>query len=220
MRRKKTRGSEIDPDEIFLDSVNLPQFDNQQFEGRIEQPISKNSLYVLGTVFVLVFGLFAWKAEALQIEKGSVYADRSTSNTLRQIPVYGDRGLILDRNGVTIASNDPTRTYPAGDGLAHILGYVGFPSQADLAASPYLSSDEYIGRAGAEKTLTTHCVVSPAKRLSRWMQKARWFLKISTSRHFQVHRFRFRSIRRCRTRCTTLSKVSPPIAAFRVEQGS
>ena len=27
---------EIDPDEIFMDSRNLPQFDNQQFEGRIE----------------------------------------------------------------------------------------------------------------------------------------------------------------------------------------
>ncbi len=42
-RRRQKKG-QIDPDEIFLDSVNLPQFDTQQFEGRIERPIPKGSL--------------------------------------------------------------------------------------------------------------------------------------------------------------------------------
>ena len=31
---------ELAPDEIFLDSSNLPMFDTTQFEGRIERPIS------------------------------------------------------------------------------------------------------------------------------------------------------------------------------------
>jgi hypothetical protein len=38
-KKKRNRNVEIDPDEIFIDSHNLPQFDNQQFEGRLEKPI-------------------------------------------------------------------------------------------------------------------------------------------------------------------------------------
>ena len=38
---KKVAIHDIDPDEIFLDSKNIPQFDTDQFEGRIEMPISK-----------------------------------------------------------------------------------------------------------------------------------------------------------------------------------
>ena len=32
---------DIAPDEIFLDSKNLPEFNTQQFEGRLEKPIPK-----------------------------------------------------------------------------------------------------------------------------------------------------------------------------------
>jgi hypothetical protein len=46
--RKKRIRREIDPDEIFLDSKNLPNFNTQQFEGRIEKAISKKSIISLG----------------------------------------------------------------------------------------------------------------------------------------------------------------------------
>jgi hypothetical protein len=38
----------VDPDEIFLDSKNLENFDRQQFEGRIEKAISKKTIIFLG----------------------------------------------------------------------------------------------------------------------------------------------------------------------------
>ena len=41
---KKSRISEIEPDQIFLDSKNLPNFNRQQFEGRIEKPIPKKTI--------------------------------------------------------------------------------------------------------------------------------------------------------------------------------
>jgi len=43
-------GGNIDPDEIFLDSSNLPQFDIDQFEGRLEKPISRSTFTLLGIV--------------------------------------------------------------------------------------------------------------------------------------------------------------------------
>ena len=44
---RKNRGGKntlVEPDEIFLDSKNIQNFDRQQFEGRIEKPISKSTL--------------------------------------------------------------------------------------------------------------------------------------------------------------------------------
>ena len=55
-RRSKNirRHTEIDPDEIFIDSSNLPDFDTDQFEGQIERPISKNSIRIAGIIFLCI----------------------------------------------------------------------------------------------------------------------------------------------------------------------
>ena len=58
--KKKFRQVEIDLDEIFMDSHNIPQFDTQQFEGRIETSISKKSIVVLGTFFIAILLIFCW----------------------------------------------------------------------------------------------------------------------------------------------------------------
>lgn len=59
-RRSKDvrRYTEINPEEIFLDSSNLPEFDTDQFEGQIEKPISKNSIRIAGVVFLFVAVFF------------------------------------------------------------------------------------------------------------------------------------------------------------------
>jgi len=44
---EKDRVSEIDPDEILIDAENLPAFDVNQFEGRIERPITLRAVAVL-----------------------------------------------------------------------------------------------------------------------------------------------------------------------------
>jgi penicillin-binding protein 2 len=149
--RRTSKNTEIDPDEIFLDAVNLPKFNDQQFEGRLERPIGKRALFLVGITCALVFTLFFLKAGSLQILQGPAYAARSISNTLRQIPVFGERGKILDRNGEVLASNDSSRVYAKMPGLAHILGYVGYPTDKDLKNTNDLSTKEYVGKAGAEQ---------------------------------------------------------------------
>ena len=53
--RKNKRNIFVDPDEIFLDSKNLQNFDRQQFEGRIEKPIPKITSILLVFFFFLLF---------------------------------------------------------------------------------------------------------------------------------------------------------------------
>ena len=150
--QRKKGSTEIDPDVIFLDSVNLPDFNTQQFEGRLERPISKRSVVGLGVVFALCIGAYAWKIGDLQVVNGQTFRERSSYNTLKQIPVFGERGTIVDRNGVELALNtEKGRSYLKEDGLAHVLGYVGLPTKRELASSTEFSTEEYIGKAGVEK---------------------------------------------------------------------
>lgn len=151
----KKKNIEIAPDEIFMDSHNLPQFDNQQFEGRIEQPISKLSLAVIVAFFVLVLGTYAFKAWALQIKDGDVYSTRSENNRLRHTPIFAPRGVIYDRNGVELAWNAPSddpdiasREYKPEEGLAHVVGYVQYPTK-DKAGFYY--REDFEGVDGVEK---------------------------------------------------------------------
>ena len=54
MRLWKRKVYVIDPDEIFLDSSNLPGHDASQFEGRLSRPVSNRTMIGVGAVFVLV----------------------------------------------------------------------------------------------------------------------------------------------------------------------
>ncbi|MBX4210960.1 hypothetical protein KW783_03250, partial [Candidatus Parcubacteria bacterium] len=80
---RRSRGKEINPDEIFLDSSNLPQFDVHQFEGRIEKPISKRTLFIMGGFFVLIGFLYFGKLWILQVKQGEAYEAQSEKNRLR-----------------------------------------------------------------------------------------------------------------------------------------
>ena len=46
----------LTPDEIFLDSENIPGFSRERFEGVIEKPISHAAVYSFAVLLVL-FGL-------------------------------------------------------------------------------------------------------------------------------------------------------------------
>ena len=142
-RKKKNKFSRdfISPDEIFLDSKNIPDFDRQQFEGRIEKPVERGLFLLVGFLF-LVAGLFLFaRAGYLQVVKGEAYRERSQNNHLRVFSVFAPRGLVYDRNGELLAWNVPEgRTYKDTVGLAHVLGYLG------------QSVEEMTGRAGIEKS--------------------------------------------------------------------
>ena len=144
----------VEPDEIFLDSKNLENFDRQQFEGRIEKPISKKTIFFIGFFFLLFLVIFSTRLGYLQIQKGEIYLNRSENNVLEKQIIFSDRGIIYDRNKVELAWNKkgvnmPTtiRTY-LSPGFSHILGYVSYPMQ-DKSGNFWQS--EFIGKDGLEK---------------------------------------------------------------------
>jgi penicillin-binding protein 2 len=131
---RNKRSSEIYPDEIFLDSRNLPNLDTHQFEGRFERPIGIWSMRVMMALFLLIGALFGWKAWLLQIVNGEEYLEQSENNRLRHVEFFAERGIIYDRNGKELAWNDygdseefALRKYIDLPGFAHILGYVNYP---------------------------------------------------------------------------------------------
>lgn len=149
----------IDPDEIFLDSKNLPQFNTQQFEGKIEKPIPKYSVYILGIFFLFFFLVFIWKIFSLQIIQGDYYLKKSENNTLIQRPIFAERGIIYDRNEIPLAWNQymdndfeklssPNRSYISSSGFGLLLGYVSAPA---LDSSGYYWREDFIGKDGIEK---------------------------------------------------------------------
>src|SRR3989344_8986343 len=106
--RKSRRKSihTIDPDEIFIDSKNIPDFDKNQFEGRLEKPVSKSKFIGIGVCFLALGLILVLKIAHLDIIKGEMYALRSKNNYLRAVTIFPARGVIYDRNGKELAWND------------------------------------------------------------------------------------------------------------------
>lgn len=146
---------EIEPDEIFGDALNIPGFKEEQFEGRIERPISKYVVAALSLFFLLAGGILTWRVWALQIKNGETYTQMSERNHLRQIPVFAERGVVYDRNRVELGWNTDkegrdfsARAYIPKDGLGHVLGFVSMPK---LDQSGRFWQTESIGLDGVEK---------------------------------------------------------------------
>jgi penicillin-binding protein 2 len=143
----------VDPDEIFLDSKNFQNFDRQQFEGRIEKPIPKKTILLIGGVFLFFTLIFGTRLIYLQIKNGRTYFDRSQNNVLEKTIIFTDRGIIYDRNKVPLTWNKnedgatiPTRAY-LSPGFSHVLGYVSYPTQ-DRGGNFW--QGEFIGKDGLE----------------------------------------------------------------------
>ncbi len=162
MRNRGRRGREIDPDEVMIDARNLPNYDTHQFEGRLERPISKMTLYAIAGIFAVVAGVFIFRAMNLQLVHGADYAARSENNLLRPVPIFAARGVIYDRNGVPLAWNAPAdgvasssqddfvahRQYATSTGLAHVVGYVQYPSKD---SNGFYYQHDFEGIDGAEQ---------------------------------------------------------------------
>lgn len=155
-RRKKPRENhEIFPDEILLDASNLPDFDTERFEGRLESPIKKRTLLFVFVLFVLVVVTFGGKLWMLQIESGLAYAEKSENNRLHHEVIFAERGFVTDRNGLNLIWNEPIdaeETYPKRSyinkaGFGQLLGYVSYPKK-DSAGFYY--QDYFEGKDGVE----------------------------------------------------------------------
>lgn len=153
--KKKYKGVELHPDEILLDVYNLPKFDAQQFEGRVERPIKKSTFLGLSIFLVVVALFFVGRLSILQIARADFYKEKSEQNSLDHIPIFADRGLIYDRNGIELAWNgirtesEPAiREYINNDGYASVLGYVSYPAKDTKGVFWQLRT---IGRDGVER---------------------------------------------------------------------
>jgi len=137
LRKRKYRDYDINPDEIFMDTINVSKLDTQQFEGVIEKPISAQNLVYLGIFFALILLLFIGKLFSLQIINGFNFLEKSENNILNQIPLFSKRGIIYDRNNKELAWNRESendsdflyRAYINQSGFGHILGYVNYPQK-------------------------------------------------------------------------------------------
>jgi len=153
VKRKET---ELFLDEVFLDSLNTPNFDIQQFEGRIEKPIRKKIPLILGVLFAMVGVLFTGRLYALQLQEGEHYTKLSTRNSLDRDIIFAERGIIQDRNGVELAWNEQKedvgefaqRQYTLNPGFGVLLGYGSYP-QKDKAG--FYWKTEFEGISGLEK---------------------------------------------------------------------
>ena len=115
----------------------MPEFDRHQFEGRMEKPIQSKSIWYTGIFLLAVASLFTFRLWNLQIMHGDDNVKKAENNRLRQTPVFAERGLIYDRNKTLLAWNVPNeedsnfslRKYLDLSGLAHVLGYVKYPTK-------------------------------------------------------------------------------------------
>ncbi len=147
--------AEIAPDEIFLDASNLPEFDQNKLEGRLERPISRATYFSLGIGFLAILVLILGQAGNLEIRKGTAYAAQSARNVLAPETLFATRGAVVDRNGVPLITNEsnpgsdfPTRVYNT-PGFGALLGYVSYPKK-DTSGNYY--DTDISGVAGIEKT--------------------------------------------------------------------
>ncbi len=174
-RKRRRLVEEIHPDEILIDSSNLPEFDRDQMEGRIERPFGRRSFIAAGAVVALVLILLLARAGVLQLVRGTAYAKMSEDNQLSNQVLFADRGIITDRNGTPLAYNsrttmldttDSTSTNPTeGDasstpqefatrvyadyrGLAHVVGYAQPPAKDSYGV---YFRNTFLGVDGAEK---------------------------------------------------------------------
>jgi len=158
-KKNNIKNTFVEPDEIFLDSENLQNFDRQQFEGRIEKPIKRITINLLGIFFLLIVVVFGIRLVNLQIQNGDAYKTRSENNILEKVNIFTERGIIYDRNKKELAWNKKeedkigdsseiyTRAY-LSSGFSHILGYVSYPTK-DSSGNYWQT--EFIGKDGLEK---------------------------------------------------------------------
>jgi len=155
-RRKLTK--EIEADEIFIDSSNLPEYDTDHFEGRIERPIGRTAVLLTLIAVFAVVALYTGRAFNLQFFNGAAYAKQAAENQLAEEIIFAERGVLEDRVGRPLAYNEvgtsgddfAKRTYAPLRGVAHVVGYVKAP-QKDSSGFYFRTSFEGID--GIEETL-------------------------------------------------------------------
>ncbi|MEK9183468.1 MAG: penicillin-binding transpeptidase domain-containing protein, partial [Patescibacteria group bacterium] len=153
MFKKRKTDPKIYPEEIFMDSENISEFDVHQFEGRLEKAINKKTFLYLSVALGMIAAFFLAKLFHLQILKGEQFAQRSERNSLKKEILIPLRGVIYDKNKLKLAWNGENgRVYVQLPGLSHVSGYTGLPSKEDFQENEDIFTEAIIGKSGIEKT--------------------------------------------------------------------
>lgn len=154
--RRRSKKQPVEFDEILLDASNLPSFNQGRMEGRMELPITKRNVLLVGMIFVLIMFGFFGKLFSLQVIEGAEYRKQSEANSVDEGLIVAPRGVIYDRNGEMLAWNEedysheydfPLRAYTDRHGLGQLTGYISYP-QKDSRGFYYRTA--YVGRTGVE----------------------------------------------------------------------
>jgi penicillin-binding protein 2 len=118
---------------------------------------------------ILGLGTLAVRLLTLQVVYGERYRVLSDENRVKTIRISAPRGVIYDRNGVVLASNQKftkieddevrekyLRVYPFKENTAHVMGYLGEVKEDEVgllkeSGSKY-SVGDLVGRTGIEYT--------------------------------------------------------------------
>ncbi len=153
---KKRQYQDINPEDIFIDSTNLPGFEEHRFEGRIEKPMGWETFFILKIVLSMIILALVSKLWVLGIKQGSTYAQISEDNRLEQTLIFANRGVIYDRGMRELAtnaikegeSNFARRLYLPIKGIAHVVGYLKYPLSDQMG---FYYEENYRGRDGVER---------------------------------------------------------------------
>lgn len=104
-KKRFGRSRELEPDEIFADSMNLPGHDRLRAEGRLEHPIARRTFSILIFFMGLGIVLIVSRLFQLQFIRGDDYFAASQKNISYTLFTAPPRGLIYDRNMKVLASN-------------------------------------------------------------------------------------------------------------------
>lgn len=153
----------------FSDSVIIGSLGRSRI-GKARDPgwwQGRGRALLFATILLMSSFILLWRLFRLTIIDGFRFRSLADGNRTRELVSHAPRGLIVDRTGVPLVKNEETtrqngpyaeidynRVYPFGEALAHVIGYTGELTQAELADEyyslrRYLSGDR-IGRMGAE----------------------------------------------------------------------
>jgi penicillin-binding protein 2 len=159
----------------------------RQRQSRIKNFIAENRLFTIRSIVagiiaaVLLFAV-AGRLFYLQVVKYQYYSTLSQGNSVRNEPIPPPRGLILDRNGVVLANNQPAFN------LELIREQVGDMKGVDAALAQLVEIGvlraEEVG--GVRRTIQSHKVYEsvPVKLQMNEEEMAR----------FAVHRYQFTGV--------------------------
>jgi penicillin-binding protein 2 len=159
----------------------------RQRQSRIKNFIAENRLFtirsiVAGVIAAVLLFAVAGRLFYLQVVKYQYYSTLSQGNSVRNEPIPPPRGLILDRNGVVLANNQPAFN------LELIREQVGDMKGVDAALAQLVEIGvlraEEVG--GVRRTIQSHKVYEsvPVKLQMNEEEMAR----------FAVHRYQFTGV--------------------------